>query len=1160
MYIERLHLKGFKSFGNSQDLVFSPGFTAIVGPNGSGKSNLLDALRWILGDGGFQRLRITRQGDLLFSGSASVAVAPRTEVNLLIKEKESPAGRSMLLKKTYSPETGAVVTVDGVRIRLADLDEVKRRWKLEGDQFAFISQGEVAEAIRQRPSQRRSHLELLFGIDQYRRRRDETFGKLVSAEEESLRLTDLTAELSRRREEIAPAAALAARAREITDRLEENQKTSYFHRRSTLEQGREALRLELLEQESREELMSRWRALWERGRQKYAELEDLSGDALRGLNEWREKILIRREELRRSSFASGATVKEIRSRLRTLGDDKKALALRIGEALSEREELLIKNRELSDEFERAAREREALIGRARELQEAALRERRRKRALNEEIASLEAEKEGLSSRKDSREAFLAEWEGRIARSLKTLEERKVEKSLLDERVSALEEKGARALDAHGEAFAAGRKTAAALQRIKKEFLTLEGEAEDLKAAETSSYPEPVRFLTSAYRLGRLQIPLIAAAEAFTAPPAVTAALEAYLGGRQYWLFVKTLGEAGRCIDLLKERRAGRATFLPLEKCRPRFPHKKAILPGQGVVGWAGEIVAADKEWESCVAHLLGDLLLVEDYSTGAGLASQRVPFPVASLDGEVFLPSGTVSGGKTRTVAGAIERRRRISEAEGRLEELKKEISFLSAALEKEEALERRRAAEKEELAAELRELKRQSGAVAEEITLEGAAAGRLKGERDKALSEKKAMEDRIAAIAGELARLRGSLGEAPDGEEDLSLSSKLAEEEGAFALLKERLSGAAVLSGKAAEEIERLKAREGRLEVEEREALGRERAEMEKLKAAGFEEREVFLKLKEGEAKLRELRAGEKIRARRLATVLAKDRSASEAAARARERSAALKLKFSTSGDEIGQLVEIWEEKYPYSPEEAPSHGEGEAASATVRRLERELRNLGEVEWGALSEDQSLKSRITYLSEQSRDVEGAMDQLRDIITETDRHVAVLFQEALGGINDRFNALFRRLFGGGEARLRLQEDDSSLESGVEIVARPPGKHLQNLAQLSGGEQSLTAIAYLFASMEVAGVPLAVLDEVDAALDEANLLRFGDLARDYASPREGNKGIQLIVMTHRRATMERADILYGVTLAEPGLSKVVGMKVDDWAEPEALPSGVRGGRP
>ncbi|HRV99020.1 MAG TPA: hypothetical protein P5201_10535, partial [Aminobacteriaceae bacterium] len=289
--------------------------------------------------------------------------------------------------------------------------------------------------------------------------------------------------------------------------------------------------------------------------------------------------------------------------------------------------------------------------------------------------------------------------------------------------------------------------------------------------------------------------------------------------------------------------------------------------------------------------------------------------------------------------------------------------------------------------------------------------------------------------------------------------------------------------------------------------------------------------------------------------------------------------------------LIETWEEEYPYDAASAPGPGEGEAIASAVRRLERDLRALGPVDWGALSEDTSLASRVAYLGEQLADVRAAMDELRAIIAETDRHVGVVFTGALDNINVRFDALFRRLFGGGEARLQLLsppqpgqpdangEDEAQPEQGesaaawdrgVEIVARPPGKHLQNLAQLSGGEQTLTAIAYLFASMEVAGVPLAVLDEVDAALDESNLLRFGELAREYACPSEeasnadaedagraaSSSAIQLIVMTHRRATMERADILYGVTLAEPGLSKVVGIRVEDWVEPGTDPRGRR----
>ena len=209
------------------------------------------------------------------------------------------------------------------------------------------------------------------------------------------------------------------------------------------------------------------------------------------------------------------------------------------------------------------------------------------------------------------------------------------------------------------------------------------------------------------------------------------------------------------------------------------------------------------------------------------------------------------------------------------------------------------------------------------------------------------------------------------------------------------------------------------------------------------------------------------------------------------------------------------------------------------MRKLERELKALGVYNLGALSEDQSLIERTDFLEEQLEDARMASDELKLLIEETDKQVETLFMTALQNIDRRFNELFNRLFGGGEARLQVQEGDNIWDRGVEIYARPPGKQLHNITQLSGGEQSLTAIAHLFASLEVAGVPLAVLDEVDAALDEYNLIRFATLAKEYS------KTIQLLVMTHRRTTMEQADIIYGVTMVEPGLSRIVGINIEDY---------------
>lgn len=1162
MFIERLHLKGFKSFGTSQELQFSRGFTAIVGPNGSGKSNLLDALRWVLGDGGLQRLRIARQGDLLFSGSASVPSASRAEVTLSLREDGGPDAPGCLLRRSYSHETGSVITVDGARTRLSDLDEVKRRWRLEGDQFAFIGQGEVAEAIRQRPSQRRAYLDLLFGIDRYRRKRAEAAAKLLASEEESLRLEALSAELTNRREEIAPAVELATEAKTIRDSLEEKRKAYYFYRRKTAEDSLRELDKEIAGLGGQIAALSRWKNLWQHFRGRLLDEKEVVAAEMEKLAREREDLSRTREEIRRSCFASAATVREIRSRQAPLAGEEEALRLRRDEVRAERDKIALREKTLSGELAAALEERDALMAKMEELREAFDREKARKKALSSALSDLAAERETLTSRAGAGEIFLNSCQERMEEAEKALAALEEEIRGMESRILSLEKREKEVVEAHGEAFAASRKTAAALQQARREAAALETAAEDLQNAESSSYPEPVRFLLSARRLGRLQEELAVAAETFSCPPSLARALEAYLGGRQYWIFVKDLAGAGICIDLLKERRAGRATFLPLEKSRPRRPDRGANLPGKGVVGWAYDLIAPVDEWKDCVHHILGDLLIVEDYSAGSAMAARRVRYPVVSLEGEVFLSSGTVSGGRGRQTEGAIERRRRIREALDQLEKIKAVAEDLGAALQKEESAERARGAEKEALALELRKVKALLEERRRDRDLRAASLDRLEKDALRGREDMDRWQKRLAAIGLEMEGLSAGEEAASEAEDGSSLSGRLAAAESAGTLIAERLAAAEDLRARTLSELDQIEDRLSRLAGEKGTIREREAEELARLRTWGLAQGALLRDIREKDRALGDLRQKEKNHGSRLGRASARFDRARERRAEADDRGKTLAARQENLSAELLRLTETWDGQYPYDPSRAPCPEEGEAASSAVRRLERELRVLGPVEWGVLSEDRSLSGRISFLEEQLSDVRSAIARLRELIADTDRHVGELFSEALDRINSRFNGLFQRLFGGGEARLCLQagaveetdeegekgEDDApAWDAGVEIVARPPGKHLQNLAQLSGGEQSLTAIAYLFASMEAAGAPLAVLDEVDASLDESNLLRFGDLAREYASS-DQEKGIQLIVMTHRRATMERADILYGVTLSEPGLSTVVGMKVEDWVEP------------
>ncbi|MDI9371174.1 MAG: chromosome segregation protein SMC, partial [Synergistota bacterium] len=774
-------------------------------------------------------------------------------------------------------------------------------------------------------------------------------------------------------------------------------------------------------------------------------------------------------------------------------------------------------------------------------------------------ASLSGELEALRSRIMAGRSFLSASEADIEEADLAAESARKALESTNERLRLLEKRAPGLVEAHNDILARCRATGGALQSSRRESSALERRLEDLRVEEDSFYPAPVRFLSAATKLGRLPVSMSIAAEAFSCPPKIAPALEAYLGGRQFWILVETLEEAGRCIDMLKERNAGRATFLPLERSRPRSPARRFALPERGVVGWAADLVTADPRWSPAVMHLLGDLFIVEEYSDGAIMVKQGATFPIATLEGEVFSPGGSVSGGRSRAAAGAIERRNRIAAAEESLNVLRSRIEELSLALEKEEALERIRAGERDESSRAIRDAGKGAEEHQAKLDAELARRGRL-------LESRRAGEEELLEwerLASELEARIDALSPVPEEEsedDDLAtLPKELARMESEGALLAERLSSVRALCERSDEEIGRAMERRSALVEEEGASLAREKEEREKLSRRGKEQHALFIELGEIDAEMaRTSELGRSLAARAEAVSTRAVKSA-ERAASFKVRSEAVERRIGEVASDLSALIDANEESFTYDPSRAPRGEEGQAIASSVKRLERELASLGPIDWGALSEGDALDGRVSYLNEQIADVRAAIGELKGIIDETDRYVATVFSEALGSINIRFDSLFRRLFGGGEARLQLsaprgarEDDEESQEAvsaewdrGVEIVARPPGKHLQYLAQLSGGEQTLTAIAYLFAAMEAAGVPLAVLDEVYAALDESNLLRFGELAREYARP----GGMQLVAMTHRRATMERADILYGVTLDEPGLSKVVGIKIDDWVEPK-----------
>lgn len=1137
MYIARLQLKGFKSFGGTHDLPLSSGMTAIVGPNGSGKSNLLDALRWVLGDSHASKLRVAKQGGLIFHGSASRQEATEAEVGIQMRD-----GTRVCTIRRRVTDAGGTVSVDGARVTLSELDDVKRAWQLSGDQFAFIGQGEVAEVIQQRPAARRMLLESLFGIDAYRKRRMETTDTLEQARVEYERLRAFIAELSARKAEIEPDVARASRAREMYDALESDRRVLYWARREKNAASMREVADEIEKLAEACKKKDRWRALWEislsRVEGGMSELSETNRDQLERFESAKSSIA----SLARSAYAAGASLANARrsaaqaeperaeqaARLEALRADRDAAAAESREsriALEASRAALLSAQERWDrmsaamEDARAARERRAQAAGEADGDMAALKGRMR--ALASSLKSLGVG-ERVSAKDDPIKA--------IKKELDELETRHAE--LLDAQQSAAEE--------HRDVLAKLQQAAADAQRSRREVNRLASRLSEVQdQAASEMYPRPVQHVLSASRLGKLKVKAQAALDAFTCPEEIAGAMEAFLGGRQFWLLVDTMDDAGECIDLLKKAQMGRATFLPLERSRPRSPDRGYRLPHAGIVGWACELVDAQPKWRPALDHLFGDLLIVEDYATGQSLVRGGFRGPVATLDGDVFQPGGTVSGGRSQKPGKTIEIKSAIARLEAELSQTRRDAEKFAKEFAKLEEAELAASSRKDEASAKLRELSEKRSELDARRTEITRDRERARDERD---STKRALAEGAIEYARIAAKKRAILSEPSAQAEafDETLPAEIERLKSAVALGEERQRSSFVLSERVAADIKRI---ERALETLDQEADARER-----------EIAECRQNLARIAARYAEAATARRIAARELAHFAER----SERAAREKERRTArldaakaaktqIDERLASAGRkeadlarERDELIASWEETYPYPGDGASNGADPDALRRAIRDRERAIKDLGDVNMGVLSEDESLSERLAFFGTQTDDVRAAMAELARIIRDTDEQARAVFTSALEEIDKKFCDMFKRLFTGGDARLEMIEGESLWDSGVDVVARPPGKRPQSIASLSGGEQSLSAIALLFASLEVANCPIAVLDEVDAALDEVNLRRFADLAKDQSSQR------QIFVMTHRRVTMERADTLYGVTLAEPGLSQVIGVRVEDWA--------------
>lgn len=1181
MHIRELELSGFKSFVHKVRLEFTPGLTAIVGPNGSGKSNLVDAVRWVLGEQNSRLLRAEKMEEVIFNGTKRLKPLGRAEVSLTLDNSDGTlplAYQEVRLTRRLYRSGEAEYLLNQAPCRLRDIQQLLWDTGVGKQGFAIIGQGEVEELLAASPEERRGLLEEVAGIVRYRHRRREAEQKLAETKGHLLRLRDIVAELEGQLAALEGEVALAKRYQALQEEITRLEKELGFWRFKGLEErrGELASRLDKLEAE-----MARLEA----------QAQGLQDELEAGKREL-ARLAEERETARNARQTAAAARQEAEVRREAKAQELRFLAAEQGRVAQEQHELTSRQEEIEEEISRyeaeldqIGRERQELEARTREVRAAlvsaeeevknALRRREERRMelhnlwqrllrAQQEMRALEAEWQETKARGQrlhTERQRLQEERERLARDLAAAEERV--------RAAAARLAEAEAVWAQAkEALAACRRDLAQLQEVmenrRQEWQRDKNRLAVLREWQQGyeGYNQAVRaVLTARRQLWPDDNGLIGVvAELLRVPPELETAMEAALGGALQYIVTKTEADAQRAIAYLKASGAGRATFLPLEAIQPRrLAADRAVLNWAGVVGVGAELVEAPRDCAAILPYLLGDLLVVTKLDLALGIA-KRLGYRVriVTLEGDLLHPGGSLTGGSSKGRGGRLlARLREIGELTAKVDAAFRELSALreqkmalEAKLAADEAGERKLQEEfwaaradlaKEE--GERRELGRRLTGAEEHLAVvnldlsqwekDFQALTRRRQELEEHLSALQAAQETLARqeeepdagyreVEAKRARLLAALEEARNQqallqqrEERLrgSLSGlyelranyqkQRTEQEGRLADLAERLKLVGAEQEELAREVERRK--------QEEEAIGRQLALVE----ASYRTAEAALRAKEQE--LAQLAARKR----------AVERNYQQASFEAGEVEASYKAQAEWLAQQYG-----WRRDQGLPPLSA---GEEELrALLAARRQEKD--QLGQVELGVLAEYNRLEERRRYLLGQAEDLEKAQASLNKAVAEVEKLMEERLAATLAAVNERLAQVFPALFGGGKAWLAPTGNGRLLDGGLEVMAQLPGKRLPNLALLSGGERALAAIAVLFALLQVKPSPFCLLDEIDASLDEANVGRFARFLRELAGRQ------QFIVVSHRPGTVEQADSVYGVTMEEEGVSRLVSLRL------------------
>ena len=1179
LQLKRLETYGFKSFADKIEIDFDKGITAIVGPNGSGKSNITDAIRWVLGEQNVRNLRGTKAEDIIFTGSAARRALGVAEVSLVFDNDGTlPVDfKEVVITRRLFRSGESEFYINKGRCRLKDIYNLFADTGLGHDGMSIIGQNKIDEILNSKPEERRLFFEETAGITKYRNRKRESVRKLEDTEKNLVRVTDILQEIDN---QLEPLAASAAKTREYNE-LQEDYKncrlTEIHHKYTKLSEtaakqagelqdsqdqvtaAETSVRLtELRKEELGKEILDLDYSL-----QELAEKNNALRDKIEGASSEIQVL----EERGRQSKAAKERILAQRAALEKEADTARQ---ELGQLAADKEQRAV---ELSGAEENLAKQKEASAALAQKLREQ-----------RELCSGLDSQREALTKKLMEKQNELLLIERDIENSTADRESRETEaqtaatglaalEAELQEQTTALEQ--AAQEQAGQEADREAGRTQ--LQQAETKAARIQEERvknrQELHAADSKL--QFLRNMQQSYEgFGRAAKAVLksqatwaggvcgAVAELLQVPQQYITAIETALGSSQQNVVTEDTNTAKAAIAFLKKERLGRVTFLPLQSIVVRTVSNGPERQDTGVIGYANEIVGTDAKYKKIADFLLSRTLVVDTLDHALALAKKHgYRLRIVTLEGELLNPGGSLSGGSQQ------HREASFLNRGGEISALEQKTAELSAAEKRLEQEQMTAATARQAAADQLTKVEQMLQALAVRSAELRVARERLQAEK----SEKAVQLDQLQKLAAEFQQ---SFAKAQEQRvaaarqvreletEQAALQAKVDEAREVFADLDQDADDLGKYINDC--EVNRTVLEQELLRSQERALLKQRELEKAQEGAARTVEEEKALEngREESQQRLQSLRAeneewqglydaGQKehkdVYAKRMAKLVESQNNDQAARDAARKLSslqnrlhqlelAASQVKFS-----LEQCAEQLLADYGLTPERAAECAL-ELSPAAVRQhmqtLEKKMADLGPVNPNAVQEYEELSKRSEFMQKQSRDLIAAKDNLLDILREMDITMTKQFKEAFQKINTYFGEIFVKLFGGGEARILLTDEANVLEAGVEIEVQLPEKKRQNLSALSGGERALTVIALLFSFLRYRPSPFSVLDEIDAPLDEANISRFGSFLRDYAAQ------TQFIIVTHRKGTMEAADAMYGVTIEDAGVSKILSVRLNE----------------